>query len=544
MDMQIPLVASRLRAALRRSNRLMRPRKVISAKPLNPLPTKAIAQLPSAPSPVIRHWLSLALSGIGMGLCASALVLWGLQLFLPNGQYFERIQIPLARQWNLPEREAIGWVSYADALLVNERSDEAMRAYGTAMGLLDTRSGIISRDLFIQIQNQSLAASQAKSIASLIHPSWGSVLLGVLRNPLSASTWLDALVAFPLIEEPQLLAMLMLSLWLAGNFIRSLQDQVAWTRILDQERIFSLGRLLPITLGSGLLALLLTALVSLSPSQPVMGAVVMGAAVPGLFVQILNRVYQLRSRQALAAWESQHRAEFSSELHNTAQQSIMNAQGLLREIIHELEESDEPEAGNYAWRLAEAMERCQEVEDELRVLRNGTEDKFARGQSFFDAIEPICDRLDRRGVQYTFSWLDGSLELDGKTWERSTFALAESARDRRVAATLYQVLSELTWNVIKYACLESEEVKLDIKFTCTRQDRVIRYTLEVEDNGPGFDVQTAQDRRPHSGIFSLERYLKRVEIVGAQARSVLQSTPGKGTNILTEIVAPIKKSAN
>ncbi len=508
------------------------PSKVLSAR----LPVTE----PATPAVWRLSWqhFGVVLSGFGMGLCASALVLWSLQLFLPRGEYQERIQIPLASHWGLAEREAFGWVGHAEALYQSDRPTEAVRAYALAIGLLDTRLEPSSRELKNQIQGQIDAIERVKTdIAPLVHPSWGSTLWQLSNAPLSASVWLDALVAYPLVQEPQLTVLLVLSLWLALSFMSALQDQMAWTRILDQERPLSMGRILPPALGSGLLALLLTALLTLSPSQPVMAAVVCGAAVPGLFVQILNRVYQLRARQALVAWEIQHRAEFSSELHNTAQQSIMNAQVVLREIILDLELSDEPEAGHYAWRLAEAMERCQEVEDELRVLRNGTEDKFARGQSFADAVEPICDRLERRGVQYRFEWLREGQAVEAHEWEKWAFSLGESARDRRIAATLYQVLSELTWNVIKYACLDSTEpVQVSVQIACSRQSQLVRYRLEVKDNGPGFDLQSAQSRRPHSGIFSLERYLRRVEIVGAEAHSTLQTAPGQGTLVVTEIV--------
>lgn len=534
----------RLKAALRRSAKLIRHRQESERTAARPpqKPRSRPRSAPAAGQSSLRPWMAIAASGICLGLCASTVVLWSLQALLPGGQYYERIQIPLARRWGLVEREALGWVAYGEALVKVEREAEALQAYSTAVGILDTKAEPSAHDLQMQVQAQFEALSRVKGSAPpMVHPPWGNALLSVLSRPFAPTVWLDAFVALPLIAEPQLALLLVLSLWLALNFVRSLQDQMSWTRILDQERPLSPGRVLPPLLGAALLAVLLSALLTLSPSQPVMAAVVCGAAVPGLFVQILNRVYQLRTRQALVAWESQHRAEFSSELHNTAQQSIMSAQGVLRQIIDDLEISEDPEAGSYAWRLAEAMERCQEVEDELRVLRNGTEDKFARGQTFIDAIEPIFDRLDRRGVQYQFLWMCDSVPVEAKDWEPWAFQLADSVQDRRIAATLYQVLSELSWNVLKYACRDKEEVHVDVTFNCSRQDRLVRYSLEVKDNGPGFDVQSAQDRRPHSGIFSLERYLKRVEMVGAEARSVLQTAPGQGTRVLTEIAAPTQR---
>ncbi|BAC88916.1 sensor histidine kinase [Gloeobacter violaceus] len=548
--MQTTWTQRQLRKAVRRTAKLLRrqaPPRPLRAPPRPPRPPAPVAPRPQRDPQAFLRQVLLAVRGIGLGIFLSAAVLWILQLALPQGQYHARVQIPLARHWGLLEREVMGWSSYAEALVKAGKPDQARSAYGIAQGLLDTRAEPTPTSLELQrrLQEQTKALDPLRGKVDfpvMMRPGWGETLLQLARAPFAPDHWLDALVAYPLVQEPQIAALLVLSLWLALSFVHALQNQMAWTRILDQERPLSIGRVLPLVLGAALLALLLAALVTLSPSEPVIVAVVCGAAVPGLFVQILNRAYQLRARRALAAWESQHRAEFSSELHNTAQQSIMAAQGLLREIIHDLEASDDPEAGHYAWRLAEAMERCQEVENELRVLRNGTEDKFARGQAFADAIEPICDRLIRRGVDSHFHWLWEGQPVDAATWGNWALNLAESARDRRIAATFYQVLSELTWNVIKYACLDSTPVHVDVVFNCTRQKHLVRYTLEVSDNGPGFDVQSAQDRRPHSGIFSLERYLRRVEIVGAQAHSTLHTAPGQGTRVITEIVATAQRA--
>lgn len=555
MIQKSPHLRTQIRGAMRRFLKLRRhtrsrlhlgllPVRQQSTQPTAPLPlTPRTEERPSTSS---RYYLAPAISGIGAGVLVSALVLLSLQLTMPQGDYYKRIQIPLARQWGLVEREVYGWASYAEVLFTREQPLEARKAYANAAGLLDAQTTPPDTPLRVQIQARINAVMRAREIVvPLVHPSWGSLLLKVIQNPWTSTGWLDVLVGYPLIQQPLLAALLVLSFWLSMSFVRSLQVQVAWTRILDQERPFSLGRTIPWLLGGGLLGLLLAALLSLSPSESVMPAVVCGAIVPGLSVNLLNRFYKLRARRALDAWESQHRAEFSSELHNTAQQSIMNAQVVLREIISDLENSEDPEAGHYAWRLAEAMERCQEVEDELRVLRNGTEDKFARGQTFYDAIEPIYDRLERRGIEYKVLWIREGESVEAPVWESWAFQLADSARDRRIAATLYQVLSELSWNVIKYACLEPDSVtQMDVTFNCTRQNRLLRYSLEVRDNGPGFDVQSAQDRRPHSGIFSLERYLRRVEIVGAEARSYLKTAPGQGTQITTEIVVAVDRGGD
>ncbi|MBD2104781.1 sensor histidine kinase [Leptolyngbya sp. FACHB-261] len=515
-----------------------------------------------------RVWLLLGgcrQAGVGIvyGLALSGACLWSLQVFWPEGGYFSQVQVPLAQRASLPLRVAVAWVRQADAI-AERQPDQALAGYGRALGILDGLNNRQSLVLQRQIQQQSEQIQRAElQPSALPRESWGEVL-SRLRPPFAhnsaneppAQVWLDALLFYPLVQEPQIWVLAACSLWLAQRFARSVREQLAWTRILDQSTApgpwgFSPVRSLPELLGTGLGFGLFVGLVFLSPSVPVLLAVVLGSAVPVGLVSGLNAYYSRRSQLALDAWEVRYRAQFSSELHNTAQQSLMGASSVLREVLTGLETSSRAEDARLAWRLAAAADHCRAAEDELRLLRNGTEDMFARGQRFGAALDPIRDRLEREGTAYTIRWWLNGQTVPESQWEQQAFTF-DTVADRRIAATLYQVVSELTWNALKYARRPQHEdqspLRLDLCFHCLQppaagafspvRDRRLPsgFRLSVSDNGPGFDLREAYLRRPGSGLFALGRYLRRLEAVGARVRYRIDARPGQGSRFTIDIL--------
>ncbi len=544
---------------------LRRTRPPLNAAGQQPAPT---AGWRSARPPA---WLRVSLgicrqTGVGAvyGLALSGVCLWGLQIFWPDGDYFKQVQVPLAQRSGLLQRAAVGWVRQADAL-IGRQPDQALASYARALGILDSLNSRDSALLKRQIEQQSEQLKRADlQPSALPRESWGEVLSRLpstfdhrQSNDERWQRWLDALLFYPLVQEPQIWVLVACSLWLAERFTRSVREQLAWTQILDQSVApgvwdFSPVRNLPELLGLGLGLGLLGGLVLLSPSVPVLLSVVLGAAVPVGLVAGLNAYYSRRSQQALDAWEVRYRTQFSSELHNTAQQSLMGASSVIRELLSNLENSPRSEDARLAWRLAVAAEHCRAAEDELRLLRNGTEDMFARGQRFGAALDPIRDRLEREGITYTLRWWINGASVPESQWEQQAF-IFDTVADRRIAATLYQVASELTWNAVKYAHrpatdANAEPLRLDLCFhrlrtIPSRTPGLLRdrpwpegVRLSVSDNGPGFDLREAYVRRPGSGLFALGRYLRRLEAVGARARYWVDTRPGHGSRFTIDIL--------
>jgi signal transduction histidine kinase len=57
-----------------------------------------------------------------------------------------------------------------------------------------------------------------------------------------------------------------------------------------------------------------------------------------------------------------------------------------------------------------------------------------------------------------------------------------------------------------------------------------RATLEVVDDGRGFEVRRAEERRPGMGLFSMR---ERVGLVNGSLR--VESSPGRGTRVVASV---------
>jgi signal transduction histidine kinase len=90
------------------------------------------------------------------------------------------------------------------------------------------------------------------------------------------------------------------------------------------------------------------------------------------------------------------------------------------------------------------------------------------------------------------------------------------------AAVLYRVAQTAVHNVVKHAEADS----VDLRLTVSGSDAV----LEIIDNGRGFDVEDAEQRRPGMGLFTMR---ERVALAGG--RFDVRSAPGSGTRITAAV---------
>jgi signal transduction histidine kinase len=90
------------------------------------------------------------------------------------------------------------------------------------------------------------------------------------------------------------------------------------------------------------------------------------------------------------------------------------------------------------------------------------------------------------------------------------------------ASVLYRVAQEALRNAARHADARNVEVRL----RCER----LAATLEVSDDGKGFDVRLAEERRPGMGLFSMR---ERVALV--DGRLVVTSSAGRGTRVTATV---------
>jgi signal transduction histidine kinase len=91
-----------------------------------------------------------------------------------------------------------------------------------------------------------------------------------------------------------------------------------------------------------------------------------------------------------------------------------------------------------------------------------------------------------------------------------------------LASVLYRVAQEALRNVVRHAAA--------LHATVTLQSDGLVATLDVDDDGDGFDVQRAEERRPGMGLFSMR---ERVALVNGQL--VVTSAPGRGTRVVATV---------
>jgi signal transduction histidine kinase len=91
-----------------------------------------------------------------------------------------------------------------------------------------------------------------------------------------------------------------------------------------------------------------------------------------------------------------------------------------------------------------------------------------------------------------------------------------------LASVLYRVAQEALRNAARHAHAKHVEVRL------FRENGMA--TLQVDDNGRGFDVRRAEQRRPGMGLFSMR---ERVALVNG--RLIVTSAPGQGALVVATV---------
>ncbi len=90
------------------------------------------------------------------------------------------------------------------------------------------------------------------------------------------------------------------------------------------------------------------------------------------------------------------------------------------------------------------------------------------------------------------------------------------------AAVLYRVTQTAVHNVVKHAQARHVNLRLTVQGS--------NAVLEIVDDGRGFDVDDAEERRPGMGLFTMR---ERVALAGG--RFDIRSTPGSGTHITAAV---------
>ena len=220
---------------------------------------------------------------------------------------------------------------------------------------------------------------------------------------------------------------------------------------------------------------------------------------------LLDRITEDRLRvrrlaaQVISA-QDEERARVARELHDSTAQILTAAMLQLGAAARE------NTAATLDARIATTRELVAEALEEVRLLSH--------------TMHPRV--LDDLGLPAALDW------LARQTREREPFDVHVAAADfdpplpAPMAAALYRIAQEALRNAARHANAKQVSVRL-------RRDGMTA-VLEVADDGLGFDVESAEERRPGMGLFSMR---ERAGLVNG--RLSVSSAPGRGTRIVAVV---------
>jgi signal transduction histidine kinase len=240
----------------------------------------------------------------------------------------------------------------------------------------------------------------------------------------------------------------------------------------------------------------------LAQLEPLAASAVIAIENARLFEEVRLTREQLRAlSRSLVGIQEAERAAVARELHDEAGQSLsylLLALGILKR-----------EAGD-----AEAVHsRAEMLEEMIDSLLENLHRMAAR-------LRPAA--LEHLGLipaleQYVETFINQS----GIPTQFEVVALKDERLSPELETALYRVVQEALTNVTRHAEATHVDVLLEL-----RGDQVV---LIVEDNGVGFDVETATEE----GRLGLVGMRERAQMLGGTW--MMESTPGKGTTIVVEV---------
>jgi signal transduction histidine kinase len=223
--------------------------------------------------------------------------------------------------------------------------------------------------------------------------------------------------------------------------------------------------------------------------------------VGAMFNLLLDGLATDRARMRALAAEvievgDRERAALARELHDSTAQRLA---ALMLQVSAAARDSKDPAL---AARLAAIRDDAEEVTEEVRLLSHTVHPRVLDDLG----LVPALHKLARDSSAGTGIDVDVEADTDG------------SSIPPPVAAVLYRVAQEAVRNAVRHAT--------------PRRVRVVLHqsngsaTLEVLDDGKGFDLREAEKRRPGMGLLSMR---ERVSLLDGEL--AIRTAPGDGTAI-------------
>jgi len=130
--------------------------------------------------------------------------------------------------------------------------------------------------------------------------------------------------------------------------------------------------------------------------------------------------------------------------------------------------------------------------------------------------------LDDLGLVAALEWLARQTRQEGVLEVEVEAAPGAESVPKAAASVLYRVAQESIRNVVQHARARNVRIVLGTDGELAK--------LSVIDDGHGFDVRSAEARRPGMGLFSIR---ERVSLVNGTVD--IQSVPGRGARVIATV---------
>lgn len=227
--------------------------------------------------------------------------------------------------------------------------------------------------------------------------------------------------------------------------------------------------------------------------------------VGSMFNLLLDGLASDRERMRALAAEvievgDRERAVLARELHDSTAQHLT---ALLLQISAAARDCEDPVLRE---RLLAARDSAQEITEEVRLLSHSVHPRVLDDLGLVAALQKLArDSSHGTGID---------VEVEAPA--------AAPRLPQPVASTLYRIAQESVHNAVKHASPRN------VRLVVQQDPETAR--LEVLDDGCGFDLQEAQQRRPGMGLRSMR---ERVSLVDGTLD--IRTAPGNGTTITASI---------
>jgi signal transduction histidine kinase len=213
-----------------------------------------------------------------------------------------------------------------------------------------------------------------------------------------------------------------------------------------------------------------------------------------------DRARMRRLASLVITAQDEERSRIARELHDSTAQSLT---AIVLQLSAAARDAQAPELSA---RLSDVKELAGMALEEVRTLSH--------------RVHPRV--LDDLGLVPAVRWLARQAR-ESSDVEMTVDALGDTDHSpAQVACVLYRVAQEALTNAVRHA--SPSNVAITVRADADTA------TLEVADDGRGFDIAEAEARRPGMGLFSMR---ERVSLVDGQLD--LASSPGSGTRVVARI---------